>query len=62
MQRAASRTGFLPTKSAVDIETVTAILRNRFHMPKLYGSAEATGIEALHAFARQLRGYSMRTA
>lgn len=145
VERAAPTTEFLPTKNVVDIETVSAVLRNRFHVLKLYGtevirpvlqvelsggharkslrrlrkwmtredidldvrqkqtleqalrdstslqivfefkqqlksllqpslqdtarldrlkawcaSAEATGIEALHDFARQLRGYSMR--
>ncbi|MDH3532428.1 MAG: fatty acid desaturase [Gammaproteobacteria bacterium] len=145
VERAAPTTEFLPTKNVVDIETVAAVLRNRFHVLKLYGTqvirpvlrmefnggharkqlrrlrkwmtredidldarqqqtleqalrdsthlqtvfefkqqlksllqpslkdaarldrlktwcanAEATGIEALHDFARQLRGYSMR--
>ena len=147
VKRAAARTQFRPAKGAVDLETVTALLRNRFHILKLYGTqvikpvlhgelrgvrarkhlrrfrkwltredlvlssherktleeavtesgalrvvvefkerlkalmqpsvnnaerlaklrdwcthAEATGIEALRQFARQLRGYSMRAA
>jgi len=147
VKRAAPKTEFRPAKNAVDFETVTALLRNRFHVLKLYGSkvikpvlrvelrgvrarkylrrfrkwltredlilnshqrrtledavgdsgalrvvvefkerlkvllhpsmnntdrlkrlqdwcanAEATGIEALREFARQLRGYGMRTA
>ena len=147
VKRAAPKTEFRPAKNAVDFETVTALLRNRFHVLKLYGSevikpvlhmelrgvrarkylrqfrkwltredltlnshqrrtleaavgdsgalrvvvefkerlkallqpsvnntdrlkrlqdwcanAEATGIEALREFARQLRGYSVRTA
>ncbi|MDH3545730.1 MAG: fatty acid desaturase, partial [Gammaproteobacteria bacterium] len=146
VKRSAPTTEFLPAKNVVDIETVSAIIRNRFHVLKLYGAqvirpvlqmelggaharkqlrrfrkwltredmilnaeqretldaamkksstlkivfefkqrlkalmqpsvndtdrlarlqdwcarAEATGIEALHEFARQLRGYSMRT-
>ncbi len=145
--RIAPATNFEPAKSAVDLDTVKALLRNRFHVLKLYGAqvirpvlkmelkgvrarrqlrrfrkwliredlilsgqqrqaleeairdsstlqvvleykqrlkalmqpsiqetdrlarlqewcanAEATGIEALNAFARQLRGYSMRSA
>ena len=147
VKRAAARTQFRPAKNAVDLETVTALLRNRFHVLKLYGTqvikpvvhvelrgvrarknlrrfkkwltredlilssqqrktldhafresgalkvvvefkerlkalmqpsvsnaerltrlrdwcahAEATGIEALREFAKQLRGYSVRTA
>jgi stearoyl-CoA desaturase (Delta-9 desaturase) len=147
VKRAAPKTRFGAAKSVVDFETVTALLRNRFHILKLYGSqvikpvlhvelrgararkhlrrfkkwltredlilsshqrkaledaitengtlkvvvefkerlkalmrpsvdntdrlkrlqewcahAEATGIEALREFARQLRGYNMRTA
>lgn len=147
VKRAAPRTEFLPAKSAADSETVTALIRNRFHVLKLYGAqvirpvlkvelsqaharrqlrrfrkwltredlilniqqrnaldeafresrtlqvvvefkqrlkalmhpsvkgadrltrlqewcanAEATGIEALQEFAKQLRGYSIRTA
>ena len=147
VKRAAPRTEFRAAKSSVDLETVSALLRNRFHVLKLYGSqvirpvlkvelsgkgarrrlrryrkwltredmtlniqqrkalekafeesralkivvefkqrlkalmqpsvegaerlarlqewcanAEATGIDALNEFARQLRGYSMRAA
>lgn len=147
VERAAPKTEYLPAKNVVDVETVKAILRNRFHVLKLYGTqvirpmiqielssgyarkqlrrfkkwttredislsveqrdaldqalrqsttlqvvvefkqqlkalmqpsimdsarldrlqtwcanAEATGIEALREFARQLRGYSMRPA
>jgi stearoyl-CoA desaturase (delta-9 desaturase) len=147
VQRAAPKPEFLPAKQSMDVETVQAMLRNRFHVLKLYGAevlrpvlavelsrsnargqlrrfrkwltredliitaeqrkaldeairesaalkvviefkqqlkellqpatddshrlaklqawcadAEATGIEALREFARQLRGYSMRTA
>ena len=147
VKRAAARTQFKTAKAAVDLETVTALLRNRFHILKLYGTqvikpvlhgelrgvrarkhlrrfrkwltredlilsshqrksleeavtesgalrvvvefkerlkalmqpsvnnaerlaklrdwcahAEATGIEALRQFAKQLRGYSMRAA
>lgn len=147
VKRAAPTTEFRATKDAVDLDTVKAVLRNRFHVLKVYGtqvirpvlkvelsgayaraqlrrfkkwmtredldlnaaeqqkldralqssvalrtvvefkeqlkslmqptmqestrlarlqawcaSAEATGIEALHEFARQLRGYRMRTA
>jgi len=145
VNRTAPATDFVPSKTAVDLETVKALLRNRFHVLKLYGAqvtrpvlkmefkgtrargrlrrfrkwltredlvlssrqrealeeairqsstlkivveyrqrlkalmqpsvkdadrlarlqewcanAEATGIEALNEFARQLRGYSMR--
>lgn len=147
VNRTAPKTGFVPTKRSVDLDTVKALLRNRFHVMKLYGSqvvrpvlkmefkgararrqlrrfrkwltredlilssqqrqlleeairesstlkvvveykrrlkalmqpavqetdrlarlqewcasAESTGIEALNEFARQLRGYSMRSA
>jgi len=42
VKRAAPTPEFLPAKSAVDIETVTALIRNRFHVLKLYG-AQVTG-------------------
>jgi stearoyl-CoA desaturase (delta-9 desaturase) len=38
VKRAAPRTTFRPAKNAVDFETVSALLRNRFHVLKIYGS------------------------
>ena len=38
VKRSAPTTEFLPAKSAVDSETVAAVLRNRFHVLKLYGA------------------------
>ncbi|MDJ0698785.1 MAG: fatty acid desaturase [Woeseiaceae bacterium] len=38
VKRAAPKTEFRPAKSAVDLETISALLRNRFHVLKLYGS------------------------
>ena len=38
VKRAAPTTEFLPAKSTVDVETVTALIRNRFHVLKLYGA------------------------
>ena len=38
MKRSAPTTEFLPAKNAVDSETVSAVLRNRFHVLKLYGA------------------------
>ena len=38
VKRAAPRTEFLPAKLTVDVDTVTALLRNRFHVLKLYGA------------------------
>lgn len=38
VKRSAPTTEFLPAKTAVDSETVAAVLRNRFHVLKLYGA------------------------
>lgn len=38
VKRSAPTTEFLSAKSAVDSETVAAVLRNRFHVLKLYGA------------------------
>jgi stearoyl-CoA desaturase (delta-9 desaturase) len=38
VNRTAPKTGFVPAKRAVDVDTVKAVLRNRFHVLKLYGS------------------------
>ncbi len=38
VKRSAPTTEFLPAKKAVDSETVAAVLRNRFHVLKLYGA------------------------
>jgi stearoyl-CoA desaturase (delta-9 desaturase) len=38
VKRAAPTTEFLPAKSAMDVETVMALIRNRFHVLKLYGA------------------------
>jgi stearoyl-CoA desaturase (delta-9 desaturase) len=38
VKRTAPTTGFQPSKSVVDLETVTALLRNRFHVLKLYSA------------------------
>ena len=38
VKRSAPTTEFLPAKKAVDTETVTAVIRNRFHVLKLYGA------------------------
>jgi len=38
VKRSAPTTEFLPAKDAVDSETVAAVLRNRFHVLKLYGA------------------------
>ena len=38
VERAAPTTKFVPTKNVVDIETVKAVIRNRFHILKLYGA------------------------
>ncbi len=38
VKRSAPTTEFLPAKNAVDSETVAAVLRNRFHVLKLYGA------------------------
>ncbi len=38
VKRAAPRTLFLPSKDIVDVATVTAVIRNRFHVLKLYGA------------------------
>lgn len=38
VKRAAPKTEFLPAKSSADFETVAALIRNRFHILKLYGS------------------------
>ena len=38
VNRTAPKTDFVPTKRAVDLDTVKALLRNRFHVLKLYGS------------------------
>ena len=38
VNRTAPKTDFVPTKPAVDVDTVKALLRNRFHVLKLYGS------------------------
>ncbi len=38
VKRSAPTTEFLPTKQTVDSETVAAVIRNRFHVLKLYGA------------------------
>ena len=38
VMRSAPTTEFLPAKNAVDSETVAAVIRNRFHVLKLYGA------------------------
>ena len=38
VKRSAPKTEFLPAKKTVDNETVAAVLRNRFHVLKLYGA------------------------
>ena len=38
VKRSAPTTEFLPAKNTVDNETVAAVLRNRFHVLKLYGA------------------------
>lgn len=38
VKRSAPTTEFLPAKTAVDSETVAAVIRNRFHVLKLYGA------------------------
>ena len=38
VNRTAPKTDFVPTKRTVDLDTVKALLRNRFHVLKLYGS------------------------
>ncbi len=38
VKRSAPTTEFLPAKNTVDSETVAAVLRNRFHVLKLYGA------------------------
>ena len=38
VKRSAPRTEFLPAKHTVDNETVAAVIRNRFHVLKLYGA------------------------
>lgn len=38
VKRSAPTTEFLPAKSTVDSETVSAVIRNRFHVLKLYGA------------------------
>jgi stearoyl-CoA desaturase (delta-9 desaturase) len=36
VQRAAPKTVFLPSKSSVDLDTLQAVIRNRFHVLRLY--------------------------
>ena len=38
VKRSAPTTEFLPAKTAVDSETMAAVIRNRFHVLKLYGA------------------------
>lgn len=38
VKRVAPKTEFLPSKDVVDLETATAVIRNRFHVLKMYGA------------------------
>jgi stearoyl-CoA desaturase (delta-9 desaturase) len=53
VKREAARTKFQPAKSAVDLDTVTALLRNRFHVLKLYGTQVIKPV--LHRELRSVR-------
>ncbi len=59
--RAAPTTEFRATKDAVDLETVKAVLRNRFHVLKVYGTQvirPVVKVELSGAYARkQLRRF-----
>ncbi len=61
VKRSAPATEFLPAKNAVDSETVAAVLRNRFHVLKLYGAQvirPVLSVELRGAHARkQLRRF-----
>ncbi len=61
VKRSAPTTEFLPTKNTVDSETVAAVLRNRFHVLKLYGAQvirPVLSVELRGAYARkQLRRF-----
>ncbi len=61
VRRAAPRTEFRPAKNVVDLETVSALLRNRFHVLKLYGSRVIRPVLKLELSGeyarRQLRRY-----
>ncbi len=56
VKRSAPTTEFLPAKNAVDSETVAAVLRNRFHVLKLYGAQvirPVLSVELRGAYARR---------
>ncbi len=61
VKRSAPKTVFRPAKNAVDFETITALIRNRFHILKLYGAQVIKPVmkaELSSAYARrQLRRY-----
>ncbi len=61
VKRSAPTTEFLPAKNTVDSETVAAVLRNRFHVLKLYGAQvirPVLSVELRGAYARkQLRRF-----
>jgi stearoyl-CoA desaturase (delta-9 desaturase) len=61
VKRAAPRVEFRPTEHTVDLEMVTALLRNRFHVMKLYGNQVIKPVlrKELHGAAarRQLRRF-----
>jgi stearoyl-CoA desaturase (delta-9 desaturase) len=60
VKRVAPRTAFAPGKSAIDIDTLRAVVGNRFHVLKLYGRRVIAPV--LHAAADEAPGFRRQIA
>ena len=60
VQRIAPRTAFAPGKSAIDVDTLRAVIANRFHVLKLYGRRVIAPV--LHADADTAPGFRRQIA
>jgi stearoyl-CoA desaturase (delta-9 desaturase) len=60
VKRVAPRTAFAPGKSAIDIDTLRAVVGNRFHVLKLYGRRVIAPM--LHAAADEAPGFRRQIA
>ena len=60
VKRVAPRTAFAPGKSAIDVDTLRAVVGNRFHVLKLYGRRVIAPV--LHAAADEAPGFRRQIA
>jgi len=60
VKRIAPRTAFAPGKSAIDVDTLRAVIANRFHVLKLYGRRVIAPV--LHADADEAPGFRRQIA